>query len=92
MEISSIQPVSFAVPETPNVTPQEAAQRRELIQAVKAVNSSEILGQQNELVFLVDSANRRAILRLVDRKTHEVVLQLPPEYVLRLAEDLNRKL
>ena len=91
MEISPIQPVSFAAPAPPTVTPQEAAQRRELIQAVKAVNSSEVLGEHNELVFVVDSANRRAIVRLVDRKTHEVVLQIPPEYVLRLAEDVNRK-
>ena len=91
MAISSIQPSGHSVPESPRVSPQEAAQRREVIAAVKTVNASEMLGQQDELVFVVDPASRRAIVRLVDKRTREVVLQLPPEYVLRLAEDLNRK-
>ena len=91
MEISSIQASGHSASESPQVSPQEAAQRRALIGAVKTVNASEILGQQDELVFVVDSATRRAIVRLVNRKTREVELQLPAEYVLRLAEDLNRK-
>ena len=91
MAISSIQPNGHSVAESLQISPQEAAQRRELLGAVRAVNASEILGQKDELVFVVDTANRRAIARLVDKKTREVVLQLPPEYVLRLAADLNRK-
>jgi len=29
------------------------------------------------------------VIRLVNRKTKEVVSQIPPEYVLRLASDLK---
>jgi uncharacterized FlaG/YvyC family protein len=31
------------------------------------------------------------ILKLVDRETQEVIRQLPPEYLLRLAEDLESR-
>lgn len=90
MEIGSIQPNSNSVRPS-SVPPLEAAQRRELIQAAKVINSSEVLGQKDELVFAIDPGSRRAIVRIVDRNTREVVLQLPSEYVLRLAEDLSRK-
>jgi uncharacterized FlaG/YvyC family protein len=30
------------------------------------------------------------LIQVVDRKTREVVSQVPPEYVLRLAEDLKK--
>ncbi|MGI8743251.1 MAG: flagellar protein FlaG [Bryobacteraceae bacterium] len=69
--------------------PEHVAERRELIQAAKTINGSGVLGDQNELVFAVDRATHRAIMRVVDRETQEVVLQLPPEYVLHLAEDLG---
>jgi len=39
----------------------------------------------------VDRQTRRPIIRVEDRDTHEVVLQLPPEYVLRLADSLRSK-
>ena len=91
MEISAIKPSNYPAPELANVTPQEAAQRRELIKAIKAVNSSETLGEQNELVFVLNPGDHRPIVRLVDRKTREVVMQLPPEYVVRLAEESTRK-
>jgi len=90
MEISAIKPSGFPV-QQPNNSASEATQRRELIKAIKAVNSSGTLGEQNELVFVLNRGNHQAIVRLVDRKTREVLLQLPPEYVLRLSEDLNHK-
>ena len=91
MEVSSIQANVFTPPEAPTVSPQEAAERRQLIQAAKAINSSGALGDENELVFVLDPGTHQAILRLVDRKTREVRSQMPPEYALRLAEDLNQK-
>ena len=67
------------------------AEHRELIQAVKSVNASESLGQNNELSFLLDRETRRPVIRIVDRKTKEVIRQLPPEYVLRMAQELERE-
>jgi len=88
MDVSSINPGGLSMPQSQTVSVGQAAQRRELIQAAKSVNESGILGR-NQLVFLVDSQTHRPIIRVEDRETHEIVLQLPPEYVLRLAQDLR---
>ena len=88
MEISAIRPSVYPGATANSISPQEAAQRRELIQAVKAVNASGALESPNELVFL-PSGSHEVIVRLVDRKTGEVKLQVPPEYVLQLAADLK---
>jgi uncharacterized FlaG/YvyC family protein len=86
---ASIQP---AVSITPAVSSQvsvaEAAQRRQLLQAAQSVNDSGVLGQ-NQLVFVLDRQTHRAVIRVEDRTTHQVVSQIPPEYVLRLAQDLG---
>jgi uncharacterized FlaG/YvyC family protein len=88
MEISSVQPNVVQSPQAPPVAAAEAAQRRELIRAAKSVNESRLLGH-NQLVFLVDRATHKPIIRVEDPDTHEVVMQLPPDYVLRLAQDLQ---
>ena len=88
MDITSIQPVASSPAASSQVSGAEAAQRRQLLQAAKSVNESGVLGQ-NQLVFLLDRQTHRAVIRVVDRTTHEVVSQIPPEYVLRLAQDLG---
>jgi len=88
MEISSIKPTDYSYPVAAAPSSSDAAQRRELMQATKTVNASKLLGQ-NELVFMVDRATHRPIIRVEDPETHEVLLQLPPEYVLRLAHELG---
>ncbi|MCW5976747.1 MAG: flagellar protein FlaG [Bryobacteraceae bacterium] len=71
------------------VSPELQAQNRELIEAVKALNGAEFFGQNNELTFVFDRTTRRPLVRIVDRETREVVRQIPPEYALRMAEDLG---
>jgi flagellar protein FlaG len=75
--------VSTAVP------PEQMAQNRELVQAIKAVNGAELFGDSSELTFALDRQTRRPVVRIVDRQTNEVIEQIPPEYVLRLAEELK---
>jgi flagellar protein FlaG len=70
--------------------PEQNAERVELIKAVRAVNESEMFGPENELTFVLDRETQRPLLRIVDRRTREVVRQIPPEYVVRMAEDLKR--
>jgi uncharacterized FlaG/YvyC family protein len=84
----SVQPV-VAPAET--VRPDQAAENREVIRAVKAVNGSEMFGSDNELTFQRDTTTQRMVVRIVNRKTNEVISQIPPEYVLRLAEELHHK-
>jgi flagellar protein FlaG len=68
----------------------QLAEHRDIVQAVRMVNAAEMLGQDNELSFLMDRETQRPILRIVNRKTKEVVRQVPEEYVLRLARELRR--
>jgi uncharacterized FlaG/YvyC family protein len=58
------------------------------LQAAKTVNESGVLGE-NQLVFMVDRQTHRPVVKVVDRNTQEVISQIPPEYVLRLAQDLG---
>ena len=92
MDISSINNLTqhVSAPAEPNAPRPVSQDQRTLIQAVKAVNASEMLGQQNELTFIMDRTSRRALVRIVNRKTGELVEQIPPEYVLRMAEELKR--
>jgi uncharacterized FlaG/YvyC family protein len=73
------------------VRDERAAENRELVQAVKAVNGTEMFGQDNQLTFQRDARTKRMIVRVVNTKTNEVISQIPAEYVLRLAEDLKPK-
>ncbi len=91
MEITALHrpgPVQSAAPQP--VAPEQAAQNRELIQAVKALNAAELFGQDHELTFLVDRETQRPVIRVVDRKTRDVIRQIPPEYVLELAREFLR--
>jgi flagellar protein FlaG len=78
-------PASFGSPPAPEV----AAQNRDLIQAVKALNGAELFGQNNELTFVLDRETHRPLVRIVDKETKEVIRQIPPEYALRMAEDMK---
>lgn len=91
MEISPISRGDLAAPvASPALPVERAAENREVIQAVKAVNGAALLGQDNELTFQMDRHNQRVVIRVVNRKTGDVIHQLPSESVLRLAEDLRQ--
>lgn len=92
MEISpvgrSVQPVA-APAET--MRAEQAAENREVVRAVKALNGTEMFGDENQLTFQRDPATQRMVVQIVNRNTKEVVQQIPPEYVLRLAQEMKVK-
>jgi uncharacterized FlaG/YvyC family protein len=90
MDISSINNLAHAAAAAGTALPEPASpDQRTLIQAVKAVNASQVFGENNELTFILDRATHRAVVRIVDRTSGEVVEQIPAEYVLRIAEELK---
>ncbi len=90
MDMQGVQPAAPVLPAgTPPIPPAQAAGNREIIQAVRAVQESGAMGEENELTFQLDRRTQRVVLRIVNRKTREVVRQVPPEYVLRMAEELR---
>ena len=70
---------------------QQATERRELVKAIKAINATEFFGENYELTFVLDRETHRPLMRIIDRETREVIRQLPPEYTLRLAEEMRSR-
>ncbi len=69
---------------------EQAAKNREIVKAIHAINAKEAFGPGSELRFAVDRDTGRPLIRIVDRATNEVLNQIPPEDVLRLAEVLGQ--
>lgn len=64
-------------------------QRRELVRAVESVSNARVFGENSEVTFSLDRQTHRPLIRIVDRETHEVIQQIPAEYVIQLAESLK---
>jgi uncharacterized FlaG/YvyC family protein len=92
MDINAVtrttQPADLA---TPGAPVEHATQTRDVVQAVKALNASEMFGDENELTFRMDQQSRRMLIQIVNRNTKEVISQIPAEYVLALSEDLKKQ-
>ena len=61
----------------PAIPMDKAAENRAVVQAVKAVNGTEMFGQDSELMFQRDPLTQQMVLQLIDRKTREVRSQIP---------------
>jgi uncharacterized FlaG/YvyC family protein len=94
MDVSAVNAAKARIP--PATAPAEAiptdqtAENREIVRAVKALNGTEMFGDENELTYQRDPTTHRMVVRVINRTTQEVVSQIPPEYLLRLAEDLPK--
>ena len=88
MSISSIPgTVPVSAPAEPAGYSSVTQDQRNLIQAVKAIDPTPWFGPNNKLTFVWDRDTKRMLVRIVNRKTGEVVNQIPPEYVLHLVEE-----
>ena len=91
MEVSSISHSALVAPAaTVPTDTEQAAQNREIVQAVKALNGAEMYGPNQELIYQQDAVSKRMVVRVVDRTTNQVIAQIPPQYVLALAADLGK--
>jgi len=86
MDISGLNRSTAATP-VPPAPAEQQTQNREVIQAVKALNSAEMFGENHELRFQKDPQTHRMVVSIVNRQTKEVLSQIPPEYVLELAAE-----
>jgi uncharacterized FlaG/YvyC family protein len=77
-------PSQVAAPSPVSISVEQQAQNRQLIQAVHAVNAAELFGKDTELTFAFDRTTRRALIRLVNRKTRKEIRLIPAEELLRL--------
>ena len=92
MDVNALSRITQALPAAATaIPPDKAAENRQVVQVVKAVNQSEMFGEDNDLVFQKDPDTQRMVVKVINRKTKDVISQIPPEYVLRLAENLKQK-
>jgi len=82
LQLNTVQPVEPLL---------RQPEKKEVIEAVRAVNKAELFGQENELTYAVDRQSRKLVVRIVNKETHELVRQIPDEYVQRLASELSQK-
>jgi len=74
---------------TADLSPAQVAERAHFAAATRTINDSNIFGLSNELTFAIDRSTQHMVFKVVDRSTHDVVMQLPPESVLQLAASLQ---
>ena len=70
-------------------SPASSAPVRELQKAIRQVNRSSILPDNRELSLSFDPKTKIPVVRVLDATTHEVLDQLPAEYMLRVTAFLQ---
>jgi flagellar protein FlaG len=92
MDVNALSRITQAMPAAAApISADNASQNRQVVQAVKALNKSEMFGEGNGLEFQKDPDTKRMVVKIVNLQTGEVISQIPPEYILRLAESLQTK-
>lgn len=86
--ITNTAPQAHA-PTGPNPAVPPTEQQRSLIRAVAAVNAADVFGPDNEVTYQVDRKAHQVVVRVVDRKTGQLINQIPAEYLLRMAEKVD---
>ena len=90
MDVARLQPPpQIAAPSSVSISPEQQTENWQLIQAVHAVNAAELFGKDTELTFSLDRTSRRALIRLVNRRTGKEIRRIPAEELLRLAVSLD---
>lgn len=68
---------------------QEKPEKQEVEQAVAEVNSF-FQNEQRKLLFKVNDSTGGVVIQVKDAQTDEVIKQIPPEFVVKLAEHLDQ--
>lgn len=62
--------------------------KKEVAEAVTAINSA-FQNVQRDLLFSVDDTTGKSIIKVIDQETQEVIRQIPPDELLKIAERLD---
>jgi uncharacterized FlaG/YvyC family protein len=82
MNVSAPGSPGYALPPSNSAQPDPA--RRQLANAVQAINQSDLLGPGRELMLRIDPSTRKAVVQIVNSDTREVLDQMPSERVLEM--------
>ena len=64
-------------------------EQRDLIQAIKAIDSADLFGANSEMTFVFDRDSRRPLVRVADRSTREILMHIRADRVLEMARKVN---
>jgi len=68
---------------------QNPPEKQKVDQAVNEVNSF-FQDEQRKLLFTVNEKTGKVVIEVKDAQTDEVIKQIPPEFVVKLAEHLDQ--
>jgi uncharacterized FlaG/YvyC family protein len=83
-----LAPVS---PAAPTVESAARPASRALATAVQTLNNSESAGPGRQFSIAIDSKTKVPVVRIVDSKTNELIEQIPSQYILDLAQQINQE-
>jgi uncharacterized FlaG/YvyC family protein len=90
----AISPINFstAPPVAPVAAPvASASATRELATAVQALNQNGAAGPGREFSIAIDGKTKVPVVRIVDSSTNELIEQIPSQYILDLAQQINQE-
>ena|SRR5690242_14244930 len=89
-----IGPTNTMIPAPPlDPTPktnQDPVLTKQVVTAVRALNQSEMYGQDRQLQFARDPGTKTMVIKVVQPQTGEVIEQIPPEAVLQAFQALQQ--
>jgi uncharacterized FlaG/YvyC family protein len=91
MQIGPTNTMMPAPPVDPAPTSnQDPVLTKQVVTAVRALNQSEMYGQDRQLQFARDPGTKTMVIKVVQQQTGEVIEQIPPEAVLQAFEALQQ--
>lgn len=85
MDVAPLHNAPIVASSPVSVAAGQQAENLQLVQAVHAINAAELYGEENELTLALDRRTRRATVRLIHRKTGQVIREIPAEQILSVA-------
>ena len=82
-------PASGNTPKAANVQANEAPSMEELSRAIEALQQK-LQSAAPNLQFMIDQDTGQTVIKVIDSSSNEVIRQIPPEELLRLAKTLRR--
>jgi flagellar protein FlaG len=91
MQIGSVNSTAaVSATATPLVENEQSANTRQVLTAVRALNQSELYGQDRQFQFSRDPSSHQVVIKVVDPSTGEVLDQIPPEQLLQAFDNLQQ--
>jgi uncharacterized FlaG/YvyC family protein len=92
----AISPINLNISATPPVSPVHTpatatATNRQVAAAVQTLNENGSAGPGRAFSIAIDSKTRVPVVRIVDSSTNQLIEQIPSQYILDLAQQIDQE-